>query len=52
MTGTPLPDDTASCLSFYFLNATGLAKSNAVQHLTCDIKSNNIDVAETCMVQT
>ena len=31
-------------LSFYFLNATSLAKNNAVQHLACDIKSNNIDV--------
>ena len=39
-----MPDRTSCCLSFYFLNATSLAKNNAVQHLNCDIRSYNIDV--------
>lgn len=37
-------DRMPGCLSFYFLNATSLAKNNAVQHLKCDINSYNIDV--------
>jgi len=40
-----LSDSSNDVPNILLLNATSLAKNNAVQHLQCDLASNNIDIA-------